>query len=208
MKKLNLAFGLCVTVLILCSGCAAAQRGAIFEAQFAMDKQQYESATNYLSQAEFYKKPTPDRDARITLMKGVCYAQLNMPKEAETMFKYVIDHYPNTQDGSIAREWLAVCPFFLEVVAAKNFIKSQHKLNLLPGDNKDTHGKFQAYGPQPLPHQVKYPFSCSFNFIPDGQESFTNHYTVGRANSDSVWQLQRAWQTGSDGQTLEEWPVK
>jgi hypothetical protein len=207
MKKFNRAFGLLLAVLAFCSGCAIAQQGAMIQAQSAMAKGKYESALGHLTDAESFTKPTPDRAARIALLKGECYENLNKPEEAKAMYEFVAGQYPKTPDGYVAKEKLNPDPLLLEIVAAEDYLTAQYNLGLLPGDNKNMHGVLQAHITFPLP-EVKYPFSWSFSIALKGQGSLTNNYTVGRANKDSTWQLQRAWQTGPKGHAVQEWIIQ
>jgi hypothetical protein len=73
--------------------------------------------------------------------------------------------------------------------------------------SKGAHGEIRFDFGFPLPKEIAYPFSPTFQISVKGQ-SFTNHYTVQRETKDSAWQLQRAWQTDSEGRTVKEWPTK
>lgn len=106
MKYSKLVHSLCL-LLTLCFGCATAQRGAIMRAQSAIDDGKYQVALKRLSEGESYTKPTPAVGSQLYYMKGLCYEGLHKPDEAKAMFKYVVDHYPDTDYGYIAKEKLS-----------------------------------------------------------------------------------------------------
>jgi len=207
MKKLDLLLGFCLIVSIVCSGCAIAQQGAILSAQSDMAKGRYESALKDLTQAQDLKKPAPDRAAYIDLLKALCYEKLGRPVEAKAMYKFVVDHFPGTESGYIAREKLSPDLVLKEVASAADYLTTLHDQNVLPGAGKDVHGEVD--GPVPFSQtNLVYPFSWTFYFVPErDRKSFTNCYTVGRPDKDASWQLQRAWRTDRTGKTVEEWPV-
>jgi outer membrane protein assembly factor BamD (BamD/ComL family) len=107
MKYTHLVSGFCLVVLTACLGCATAQRGAIMRAQSAMDDGKYVVALKRLSQGESYTKPTPVVGSQMYYMKGVCYEGLHKTNEAQAMFKYVVDHFPDTDYGYMAKEKIA-----------------------------------------------------------------------------------------------------
>ena len=97
-------------------------------------------------------------------------------------------------------------PVTTEAISAGDFLLSLRKQDQLPGVSKDAHGEIRFEFAFPLPKEVAYPFSQTFQiFLKD--QSFANHYTVQRETEDSAWQLQRAWQTDSEGRTVKEWPT-
>ena len=103
---------------------------------------------------------------------------------------------------------MAKNPVAIETTAAGDFLIRLHNQSLLPGDSKDMHGNLSsAKEPYPLPSEVAYPFSRTFEVTIKGQ-TFTNNYTVIRSSKDSSWELQRAWRTDAAGSIVEEWPVK
>jgi hypothetical protein len=106
---------------------------------------------------------------------------------------------PSQKDNPIARE----------VVSAYNYLLDLHRQNRIPGDSKDMHGTIRPIELELTPpYVVKYPFFWTFYVHVNGEGSFTNCYTVGRETGASVWHLQRAWRTDSEGQTVKEWPIK
>ena len=96
-----------MVALLFCLGCASAQRGTIMRAQAAIDDSKYQVALNRLSYAESCAKPEPIVAARLYYMKGICYQGLHKPDEAKAMFKFVIDRYPDTDYGYMAKEKLS-----------------------------------------------------------------------------------------------------
>jgi len=99
-------------------------------------------------------------------------------------------------------------PVVIETMSAGEFLRQLNKQSLLPGSDKDMIGELNSEKEKyPLPNEVVYPFSRTFQATYKGQV-FTNNYTVIRESGDSPWRLKRAWQTDSSGLIVEEWPVK
>jgi hypothetical protein len=94
-----------------------------------------------------------------------------------------------------------------EAVSAGDYVLQLHQQGRLPGDSKDSHGKITCYLLPSDLQRVTYPLSRTFRVVETGSTS-TNNYTVVRLAKDSSWQLQRAWQTDSEGHVIQEWPVK
>ena len=94
-----------------------------------------------------------------------------------------------------------------EAVSAGDYVLLLHQQGRLPGDSKDSHGKITCYLLPSDLQEVTYPLSRTFRVVETGSTS-TNNYTVVRAAKDSSWQLQRAWQTDSEGQVVQEWTSK
>jgi hypothetical protein len=94
-----------------------------------------------------------------------------------------------------------------EAVSAGDYVLQLHQQGRLPGDSKDAHGKITCYLLPSDLQEVTYPLSRTFRVVKTGGTS-TNNYTVVRLAKDSSWQLQRAWQTDSEGRVIQEWPVK
>ena len=92
-----------------------------------------------------------------------------------------------------------------EAVSAGDYVLQLHQQGRLPGDSKDAHGKITCYLTPSDLQEVTYPLSRTFRVVETGA---TNNYTVVRLTKDSSWQLQRAWQTDSEGRVIQEWPVK
>lgn len=58
-----------------------------------------------------------------------------------------------------------------------------------------------VYTPQP----TNYPLSRTFNGQRKLGGPWENHYTVVKTSVDSPWQIQRAWRTDAQGNTVEEY---
>ena len=71
----------------------------------------------------------------------------------------------------------------------------------LPGITTTEHGNASISG-----GLSRYPYSLTMRFNKQGEAS-TNNYTILQLKKDSPWQLKRAWQTDSNGQIIQEWPV-
>lgn len=98
-------------------------------------------------------------------------------------------------------------PVAMEAASGGDFLLSLREQSKLPGLPKDAHGDIRFDFSFPLPQQVTYPFSPTFQVSIKGQ-TFINHYTVLRETKDSPWQLQKAWRTDSHGRIVEELPVR
>ncbi len=98
---------LCLTALIFCSGCVTAQRGTVMRAEAAMADGKYDVALRRLGFAESYSQTPPVVGAQLHYLKGICYENLHQPGEAKAMFKFVADHFPDTDYGYLAKEKLA-----------------------------------------------------------------------------------------------------
>ena len=98
-------------------------------------------------------------------------------------------------------------PVTAEAMSAGEFLLSLREQGQLPGVSKDAHGEIRFDFAFPLPKEVAYPLSQTFQ-ISLKDQSFANHYAVQRETKDSAWHLQRAWQTDSEGRTVKEWPIK
>lgn len=96
----------------------------------------------------------------------------------------------------------------LELSAAAAYLQDLKKLGALPGvatnsDMNISSGRL----PASILKELKYPFAVTLR-VTLGGDSFTNHYTAMRPTAAAAWQLKKAWQTDSQGRTVETWPVK
>jgi hypothetical protein len=98
-----------------------------------------------------------------------------------------------------------------ESVIAAGVMQQMWDKELLPGVSKEQHGTMNL---DPIPSVISnkavtmtFPASRTFHFVKDG-ETFTNNYTLIKQTENSDWKLQRAWEVDSNGQTIQEWPVK
>ena len=72
----------------------------------------------------------------------------------------------------------------------------------LPGITINEHGNARISGRLP-----QYPFLLTMRFNAEGT-AVTNNYRIAQIKKDSPWELERAWQTDTNGQIVQEWPVK
>lgn len=61
-----------------------------------------------------------------------------------------------------------------------------------------------VYTPQP----TNYPMSRTFNGQRRLRGPWENHYTAVKMSPDDSWQLQKAWRTDAQGNTVEEYSIK
>jgi hypothetical protein len=54
---------------------------------------------------------------------------------------------------------------------------------------------------------ISYPALRKFHLVKDG-ETFTNYYILVKQTKAADWKLQKAWRSDSNGQIIQEWPVK
>jgi tetratricopeptide (TPR) repeat protein len=108
-------FILWLALAIFCSGCAFVQQGAIDQAQKGIEKHKYDAALEHLQEAASYTTPTPAVGAQIAYMEAICYEELNSPDQATALFKYAVDHYPDTEYAYMAREKLTNTDGFISI---------------------------------------------------------------------------------------------
>lgn len=95
-----------------------------------------------------------------------------------------------------------------EIISAGNFLRDLQMQGRLPGISKDDHGDVKAKEVT-LSDPEQYPISRTFHVEKKGDNSNSRFcYTFVRATKMSGWQLEKAWRENSEGQTVEEWPVK
>jgi hypothetical protein len=94
---------------------------------------------------------------------------------------------------------------------AGQFLLKLLKNDQLPGVSKDEHGQLTTdQVPVVVSNklvEISYPMERTLHLVKNG-ENFTNNYTVVKLAKDLEWTLQKAWLTDSNGQTIQEWPVK
>jgi hypothetical protein len=104
MKRAIWILGLAVAITGLITGCSSVmQGGSILQAQSSMQRGKYQKAIDQLSQGWGYTKTNCAAGAEICYMKGVCYQKLGFYDDAEGMFKYTVEHYPETPYGYMAK---------------------------------------------------------------------------------------------------------
>jgi hypothetical protein len=89
-----------------------------------------------------------------------------------------------------------------EAAAGGDFLLQLLQKGHLPGLTTNDHGHFFC-NTKP----VSYPYSLTF-YCPKESDNFTNYYIITRLKKNSAWQLERALQTDSRGQIVQEWAVK
>lgn len=94
---------------------------------------------------------------------------------------------------------------------ACSFLAQLWNSGRLPGsENLLLLGNWPAYTPQP----TNYPMSRTVDAqTMDAAKKFGGklwdlHYTVVKKSADNPWQLQKAWRTDTQGNTVEEYPIK
>lgn len=95
----------CVVIL---TGCDMAQKGAMLYAYSDIEKGKYESALQNLSSAESYMKPTPELEAEILYLRAICYSKMGRQDEAEGVFRYIIDKFPDSSYAYQAKAKLGI----------------------------------------------------------------------------------------------------
>jgi len=97
------------------------QQGALNRAQSGIAEGKYDFALRRLTEAGEATKPTPAVGAEIGYLKGVCYDGMGSPDEAKVMFKFVADHFPDTEYGYMAKEKLTNDDSFMSVTGPAVF---------------------------------------------------------------------------------------
>jgi hypothetical protein len=99
----------------------------------------------------------------------------------------------------------------VELGEAGGFLLQLHNDNKLPGISKDEHGNLttDTFSMTVSNNSVgiSRPITWTFHLVKDGSAS-TNNYTVVKQSKDGNWKIQKAWLTDSNGQIIQEWPVK
>ncbi len=117
-----------------------------------------------------------------------------------------------TNKASMIIGSLGTNAIIFETAAAEKELVHLHERGELPIDPKDEHGdvKITCDMVQVLRSnelvEITYPLERTFHIVKIG-ETTTNNYTLTKQSKDSSWKLQRAWETGSNGQVIHEWPV-
>lgn len=110
MRKISnwAAAFICIVILAGCDGLA--QRGALQFAYTDIKTGKYESALKNLSDAESYKKPTPELEAEMLYLKAVCYSGMGRHEEAIGLLVYIIDKFPDSSYAYQAKAKLVIKP--------------------------------------------------------------------------------------------------
>jgi len=90
-----------------------------------------------------------------------------------------------------------------EVKEGVDFLVSLKRNKRLPGFSNDDRGVMTKYFYETGFFAGTYPLSIRYDVKKQNDTSFY-HYTIGRNAPNSSWILQRAWQTDSEGNTIEK----
>jgi len=100
---------------------------------------------------------------------------------------------------------------YLESIAAGSVLEKKWNEGSLPGVSKEDHGDLTL---DPLDSIISnkvviitYPATRVFHLEKSGETS-TNYYTLVKESRNAKWELQKAWETDSNGQIIREWPIK
>lgn len=99
----------------------------------------------------------------------------------------------------------------IETGEAQNALKQLHLQGRLPGDSQNEHEQLTCDLPKLIVSnqvvKMTYPASRTFHLVHVGK-TITNNYTLIKRSGNSEWKLQRAWQTDSNGQVVQRWPIQ
>ncbi len=102
MKKLTI-----IAFTLLLTACSSqVQQGSIQQAYSNFEDRDYEDTLMYINQAETIKSTTPDMHAELTYLKAKTFQKMGRYEEEEALYKYLLEQYPRTQYGYLAKEQL------------------------------------------------------------------------------------------------------
>jgi hypothetical protein len=87
------------------------------------------------------------------------------------------------------------------VKSAAKFLKSLEAKGQLPGWSKN-----DTIASNRITYHYSYPHTVVFD-IPKEGDSSIYHYAVFRISNDGPWQLEKAWQTDANGNTVKQYPL-
>lgn len=93
-----------------------------------------------------------------------------------------------------------------EVDAGLNFLRNLKRNNRAPGFLNDDKGSIGRHHYEAGLFAGTYPVSITYDAKKQNDNSIY-HYTVSHNAADSLWILQKAWQTDQEGQTIKSFPV-
>jgi probable HAF family extracellular repeat protein len=99
-----------VSLLAFCSGCAITRNVEAYKAQTDFAEGKYESSLGSASKVEGHAGTKPAVLAQMGFLRGLCYDGLDQPGEAKASFKSVVDRYPDTDGGFMAKQMLDLEP--------------------------------------------------------------------------------------------------
>ncbi len=85
--------------------------------------------------------------------------------------------------------------------SAAKFLKNLETKGQLPGWSKN-----DAIASNHITYHFSYPNTVIFDIPKEGDFSIY-HYTVSHASSDGPWQLEKAWRTDANGNTIKQYPL-
>jgi tetratricopeptide (TPR) repeat protein len=91
-----------LVLVLMLTGCAMVQDGAIDLAQKYISEKKYDVALRNLGEACRAGKPAPEVMAEIDYLRGVSYAGLGKKVEAVAYFQYVAAKFPDSEYGYLA----------------------------------------------------------------------------------------------------------
>jgi hypothetical protein len=116
-----------------------------------------------------------------------------------------IDRFTSAIKSDVSKE-LAV-----ETAKAGQYLLQLHEEGHLPGILEDEHGQFACdIVPVIVSNklvEITFPMVRTFRLVKNG-ESSTNNYILIKPTKNSEWILKKAWETDSNGQLVQEWPVQ
>ncbi len=104
----HLRITIVLLLVLLVTGCATAQKGAMGRAYSAIKDGRYESALARLSDAEKYVPPSPELQAEIAFLRGRSYEGMNRIPEAIGSYRYLVETFPKSIYGFQAKERLKI----------------------------------------------------------------------------------------------------
>lgn len=99
-------------------------------------------------------------------------------------------------------------PGMRQTLDAGQFLAQLLESHRLPGAENVERGAMLSPASVYTPQSTNYPMSREFNGQRKLGGPWENHYIVAKKSADSPWQLQRAWRTDAQGNTVEEYPVR
>lgn len=114
-------------------------------------------------------------------------------------------------EGAMAVKTALTNQVYAETYAAGAALKNLDNLGRLPGVSQDDHWQVTSDMVDSVVSNralaIEFPASRTFRLVKTNETS-TNNYTFVKQTKDAEWKLQKAWQTDSKGQIIQEWPVK
>ena len=199
-RKTALLLRFCLSwFLLFTSGCfSMAQQGAMQRAYSAISSQKYQEALHALAHAQHYKEPTEGLRAEISYLRGVCYSGLGKNMDANAMFRYVWDHFPDTEFGYKAKERLAQSSIDEEPFISHG-VERDVERSILAAENLTNQPKGLSLGNgQPSTFRPLIVHKAHLQKVP-GAGLWKERWTVRRFDQDVIYEI--TFTRGSDGTT-------